>query len=79
MSCISYDKIWRSQFHSDVSAEDRLQDMNRNQLKLKVNDTYKKDEKQTTSFEPSKDVDVVSKAYPHNKFPEVSGHISIIF
>ena len=38
----SYDKLWRSEFYSNVSAKDRVQDLNLDQLKLKVNDTYKK-------------------------------------
>ena len=36
----------------------KLQDMNTNQLKLEVHDTYKKDEKTTTTFQPPDDKDV---------------------
>ena len=36
--------------YKNVSTKDRVQDRNLNQLKLKVIDTYKKDEKITTNF-----------------------------
>ena len=49
---ISYDKLWSSEFYNNVSAKISLQDTNPNQLKLKVNDFYKKDEKIITKFEP---------------------------
>ena len=45
MAYISYDKLWRSEVYSKVSAKGRVQDIILNQLKLKVTDTYKKDEK----------------------------------
>ena len=45
MAYISFDKLWRSEFYNNVSARDRVQDINLDQLKLKVNDTYKKDGK----------------------------------
>ena len=38
-------------FCNNVSAKNSVQDTNLNQLKLKVNDTYKKDEKMTKHFE----------------------------
>ena len=41
MAFISYDKIWGSEFYNNVSAKDRLQDITCNQLKLKLNDSYK--------------------------------------
>ena len=37
--------------------------MSTNQLKLEVHDTYKKDEKLTTNFEPTDNTDVINKAY----------------
>ena len=37
-------------FYNNVFAKTRVQDINLNQLKLKVNDTYKKDDKITTIF-----------------------------
>ena len=44
LAYISYDKSWRSESYNNVSAKDRVQDNNLNQLKLKVVDAYKKDE-----------------------------------
>ena len=45
MANISYDKLCRSEFYNNVSAKDRVQDINLNQLNFKVNGIYKKDEK----------------------------------
>ena len=39
MTLLSFDKIWRSEFHDNVSAKDGMQDFNLNQIKLLVNDT----------------------------------------
>ena len=50
-----YKKLWRSEFYNNVSAKDRVQDIKPNQTKLKVNDTYKKDEKITTKIAPLHD------------------------
>ena len=47
MFYISYNKLWESKFDNVVSRRDNLQDLNINQLKLEVYDTYKKDEKLT--------------------------------
>ena len=46
MAHVSYDKLWRSEFYNNVSAKDRVQDIKFSQLKLNVNNTYQKDEKQ---------------------------------
>ena len=45
MAYISYDISWRSDFYNNLSAKYRVQDINLNQLKLKVNNSYKKDKK----------------------------------
>ena len=45
MAYISYNKLWESEFDGIVSKRDQLQDLNINQIKLEVHDTYKKDEK----------------------------------
>ena len=42
MAYIYYNKAWESEFDNIVSKRDKLQDMNSNQLKLEVHDTYKK-------------------------------------
>ena len=55
--------LWSSNFYNNFSAKNRVQDLNLNRIKLKVNDAYKKDEKITTNFETSDKKYVVSKAY----------------
>ena len=50
--------------------------MNINQLKLEVHDSYKKDEKLTTSFEPIDNSDVINKGYLDEKLLKVNGHLS---
>ena len=50
--------MWRSELYNNVSAKDSVQ-KNLNQLRLKMNDTYKKDEKITTKFEPSDKENIV--------------------
>ena len=50
------------EFDGIVSKTDNIQDMNNNQLKLEVHDTYKKDEKLRTFFEPTDNSDVINKA-----------------
>ena len=61
-----------------VSKRDKLQDLNINQLKLEVHDTYKKDENLTTTFEPTDNSDVINKAYLDEKIKKIDGHISCI-
>ena len=63
MAYISYNKLWESKFDGIVSKKDKLQDLDINNLKLEVLDTYKKDEKLTTNFEPVNNEDVINKAY----------------
>ena len=53
-----------------------MQDLNINNLKLEVPDTYKKDEKLTTNFEPVDDSDVINKAYLDEKLLNINGHLS---
>ena len=57
---------------------DKLQDLNINQLKLEVHETYKKDEKITTNFEHTDDSDVINTAYLEEKLKKIDGHISYI-
>ena len=52
--------------------------MNINQLKLEVHDTFTKDEKLTTNFEPTDNSDVINKAYLDEKFKKIDGHITYI-
>ena len=70
--------MWESEFDGIVSKRDKLQDLNINQLKLEVHDTYKKDENIATNFEPTDDSDVISKAYLDEKLEKIDGQISYI-
>ena len=42
MACINYKNLWQTEIDNIVSTKDKMQDINLNQLKLKVNDTYEK-------------------------------------
>ena len=78
MAYISYNKLWESEFDGIVSKRDKLQDLNINQLRLEVHDTYKKDEKITTNFEAIDDSDVINKAYLDDKLKKIDGHNAYI-
>ena len=67
MAYISCNKLWESEFDNIVSKKDKLQGLNINQSKLEAHDTYEKDEKITTNFEPTDGSDVVSKSYLDEK------------
>ena len=67
MAYISYNKLWENEFDGIVSKRDKLQDLNINQLKLEVHDTYKKDQKITTNFEAVDDKDVINKRFSRIK------------
>ena len=60
MAYISYDKLRRSEFHNNVSAKDRAQDINFNHLKVIINDSKKKMRK-SNKFERPNDEDVIKK------------------
>ena len=74
MAYISYNKLCESEFDGIVSKRDKLQDLNINQLKLELYDTYKKDEKITTNLETTDDQDVINKGYLNEKFLKINGH-----
>ena len=76
MAYISYNKLWESEFDGIVSKRDKLQDSNNSQLKLEVHDTYRKDEKITTNFEPVDVSDVINKGYLDSKLSKIDGHLS---
>ena len=76
MAYISYNRLWESEFDGIVSKRDKLQDSNNNQLKLEVHDTYKKDEKITTNFEPADNNDVINKGFLDKKLLKIDGHLS---
>ena len=76
MAYLSYNRLWDSEFDGIVSKRDKLQDSNINQLKLEVHDTYKKDEKLTTDFEPVYNEDSINKGYRDSKLLKIDGHLS---
>ena len=76
MAYISYNKLWESEFDNIVSKRDKLQDLNINNLKLEVHDTYKKDEKLSTNFEAVDDKDVINKGFLDEKMLKINGHLS---
>ena len=71
-----YNKLWRSEFDGIVSKRDKLKNLNINQLKLEVHDTYKKDEIITTNFEAVDNEDVINKNYLVSKLLKIDGHLS---
>ena len=78
MASIPFNKASKSEFYNVVSKKHKVPDFNINQLKLGVHDTYKKDEKITTNFEPMDIEDVINKANLEEKSKKVNGHISHI-
>ena len=78
MAYISYIKLWESEFDGIVSKRDKSQAVDISQLKLKVNEAYKKGEKITTNFEPVNNENGINKSYLDEKFEEIDGHISYI-
>ena len=76
MAYISYNKLWESEFDGIVSKRDKLQDLNINQLKLELYDTYKKDEKPATNFEAVDNEDVINKGYLDSKLLKIDGYLS---
>ena len=76
MAYISYNRLWESEFDGIVSKRDKLQDSNINQLKLEVYDTYKKDEKITTTFGAVNDEDVINKGFLDEKLLKIDGQLS---
>ena len=76
MAYISYNKVCGSEFDGIVSKRDKLQYSNINQLKLEVHDSYKKEERITTNFEPVDNDDVINKGYLDSKLLKIDGHLS---
>ena len=68
--------MWGSEFVGIVSKRDKLQDANISQLNFKVYDTYKKDEKIPTNFEPTDNEDVINKAHLDERLIKLNGHLS---
>ena len=78
MAYKSYNKLWESEFDGIVSKKDKLQVLNINQLKLELHDSYKKDEKMTTNFQPIDNSDVINKGYLDEELKKTNGHIAYI-
>ena len=57
--------------------KDKVQDINNNQLKLEVHDSYKKDRKITTNFETTDNSDVTNKAYQNENLLKLDSHLSL--
>ena len=74
MAYVSWNNLWERKFDGIVSKRDKLQDLNINQLKLEVLDTYKKDEKITTDFESTDNSDVKNKDYLDDMLLKINGH-----
>ena len=52
----------RSDFENIVPKKNKIQVMKFNQLGLEVHDTYKRDERITTNFEPDNNENIINKA-----------------
>ena len=68
--------MWESEFDGSVSKRDKFQDLKINQVELEVHDTFKKDEKITTNFEPTDKSDVIKKVYLDDKLFKINGQLS---
>ena len=77
MAFLSYNRLWESEFDNLVSKKDKVQDLKINDLKLELYDTYEKDKKITTNFQPTDDPDVISKAHLNEKLFKINGHSSL--
>ena len=55
----------------------KVQDLNSKQSKLQLHDTVKKDEKTTTNFETTDDIDVLNQGYLNEKIIKINGHLSL--
>ena len=62
MAYNSYNKLWENEFDNTVSIKDKVQEIDINQSKLEVYDTFKKDKNSITIFENPYNEDVINKA-----------------
>ena len=75
---ISFNVSWESEFGNFVSEKVKVQNLNINQLKLQVHDSYRKDEKKTTDFEPTDNSDVANKGYLNGKLLKINSHLPLL-
>ena len=78
MAYISSKKFWESEFDNIVSWKDTVKHFNLNQLRPKVNETCKEDEKITTNSKPTDNTDVINKGFLDEELYKVKDHISNI-
>ena len=78
MAYTSEKKLWKSEFDNNVSTEHKVQDINVNQLKIEVLDTYIKDKRITTNFEAIIDEDVTNKYFLDKKLSKINAHLSLL-
>ena len=78
MAHIIHKKLWEAEFDGIVSKRNKLQNLIINQLKLEVHDTYEKDEKITTNFEPVNNEDVINKSCLDEKLLKINGQLSLL-
>ena len=76
MAYITYDNLWRSDSYKNVSAKNKVQDINLIQVELKVNGSFQKDGK-TANFDTSHDEDDIKKIYMEKKLSKTDGHLSL--
>ena len=76
MAYISYTEVWESESDHIFPEKDKMQDVNVNQFKLEIHDTYKRNEKITTNFEPIEDSDAINKTFIDKKLSKTEGQIS---
>ena len=67
MAYLSYIKLMESEFDNIVFKKDKVQDMNNNQLKLEVHESYRKYRKLPANFEPVNIDDVINETYLDEK------------
>ena len=70
--------MWESESDNIVSKRNKVKDLNINHVKLEVHDTYEKDEKISTNFEPTDTSDVINKAYLDESLLKINGHLSFL-
>ena len=78
MAYIIYNETWESEFDNIVFKRNRVQNTNLNQLKLKLNDTFRKVEKLSRNFETTDDTGVKIKTYLDKKLSKIEGQNSYV-
>ena len=74
MAYSNFNELLESEFDKTVSKRDKLQDLNFNQLKVEVHDTYKKHERKTSNFQHPGNSDAMIRGYLDVKLLKIKGH-----